>query len=216
MKSLQNIYINPGNSILIIVDMENEFCKPGGKIYFETSARIMPGVISAIQGLAERSRRAGIPIVYIQSVRTLREPQFTVFGQEPNLEIGTWAVEIVDELKPHEGDIVVQKFSHDPFYKPDLDKVLRKLVPDPTTYYAVVTGGAINVCVYHAVMGFHLRDYWTVVPADSVYYPDDSGNQRALEQFSFPAYPNIFLSRSDLIEVSPVPAAARPALIPGS
>ncbi len=26
MKELQNIFINPGNSILVIVDMENEFC----------------------------------------------------------------------------------------------------------------------------------------------------------------------------------------------
>ena len=176
----------------------------------------MPGVISAIQGLAERSRGAGIPIIYIQSVRTLREPEFTVFGGEPKLEIGTWAVEIVDEIKPHEGDIVVQKFSHDPFYKKDLDKVLKRLVPDSTMYYAVVTGGAVNVCAYHAVMGFHLRDYWTVVPVDSVYYPDDAGNQRALEQFSFPAYPNVFLSRSDLIEVSHVPVTARPTLIPRS
>jgi len=216
MKSLQNIYINPGNSILIIVDMENEFCMPGGKVYSETSARTIPGIISAIQGLAERSRSAGIPIIYIQSVRTLREPEFTIFGAEPILEIGTWAVEIVEELKPHQGDIIVQKFSHDPFYRRDLDEVLQRLVPDPTSYYAVVTGGAINICVYHTVMGFHLRNYWTVVPVDSVYYTSDSGNQRALEQFSDIPYPNIFLSRSDLIEISHVPAAAHPTPIPGS
>jgi len=216
MKSLQNIYINPGNSILIIVDMENEFCKSGGKVYYEKSPQIVPGVISAIQGLAERSRNAGIPVIYIQSVRTLREPEFTVFGGELMLEMGTWAVEIVDELKPHQGDIVVQKFSHDPFYKTDLDKILKRLVPDPTEYYAVVTGGSVDVCVYHAVMGFYLRDYWTVVPVDSVFYSSDSDKQRALEQFSGDAYPNVFLSRSDLIEVSHVSAAARPSLIPGS
>ncbi len=214
MKSLQNICINPGNSILIIVDMENEFCKPGGKVYLGTSARTMPGVISAIQGLVDRSRKASIPIIYIQSVRTLQEPEFTVFGYEPMLEIGSWAAEIVDELKPHEGDIVVQKFSHDPFYKMDLDQVLQRLVPDPTMCYAIVTGGAINVCVYHTVMGFYLRDYWTVVPVDSVFYTSDACNQRALEQFSHHAYPSIFLSRSDLIEVSHVKEMARPALIP--
>ena len=216
MKSLQNIYINAGNSILIIVDMENNFCKPGGKSYNETSARIMPGVISAIQGLAERSRSAGIPIIYIQSVRTLHEPEFTVFGREPLLEIGTWAVEIVDELKPHRGEVVIQKFSHDPFYNTDLDKALSKLVADPTKCYAVVTGGAVSVCVYHAVMGFHLRNYWTVVPVDSVYYASDSTKQIALEQFSGRSYANVFLSRSDLIEASRIPATAHPAPIPGN
>jgi nicotinamidase-related amidase len=176
----------------------------------------MPGIISAIQGLAERSRIAGIPIIYIQSVRTLKEAQSTVFGRLPHLEIGTKASEIIDELKPHKGDIVVQKFSHDPFYRTELDEVLRKLIPDPTRYYAIVTGGGISVCVYHTVMGFHLRDYWTVVPVDSVYYSSDPARQRALDQFSHSAYPNVFLSRSDIIEVSHVLAAGRPMLIPGS
>lgn len=208
MKSLQNIQINPGNAILIIVDMENEFCKPGGKRYSEMSARIMPDAISTIRDISERARSAGIPIIYVQSVRTLTEPEFTVFHLEPMLELGTWAVEIVEELKPQGGDIVIQKYSHDPFYRKDLDQVLQKLVPDPTRYYAVITGGNINICVYHAVMGFHLRDYWTVVPIDGVYYGSDADRQRALEQFSHPAYPNIFLSRSDLIEVSRIPTTA--------
>jgi len=203
MKPLQSFHINQQNAILIIVDVQNEFARPGGKLGSEVSARIMPGVISAIQRLAEPARSAGIPIIYIQSVRTLKEPEFTVFGREPHLELGTWAAEIVDELKPYEGDMVVQKFSHDPFLRQDLDEVLQKLVPDPTKYYAVVTGGAINVCVYHTVMGFHLRNYWTVVPVDCVYYINEAAYGRALEQFSEERpYPNVFLSRSDLIEIS--------------
>jgi len=203
MKPLQSFHISPQNAILIIVDVQNEFAKPGGKLGSEVSARIMPGVISAIQGLAQRARTTGIPIIYIQSVRTLEEAEFTVFGREPHLELGTWAAEIVDELKPREGDIVVQKFSHDPFFRKDLDEVLGRLVPDPTKYYAVVTGGAINVCVYHTVMGFYLRNYWTVVPVDCVYYITREANERALEQFSEQRpYPNVFLSRSDLIEIS--------------
>ncbi len=206
--------LNPANAVLVIVDMENEFCKPGGTAYTETSARIMPGVISALRGLSEQARAAGIPIIYIQSVRTLEEPEFTVFGRPPHLKLGSSATEIVEELKPQEKDIVIQKFSHDPFYRKDLDEALQKLVPDPTNYYAIVTGGAVNVCVYHATMGFYLRDYWTVVPLDCVFYLDDSGKERALEQFSSRGYPNIFLSRSDLIEVSSVPAPGRPTLVP--
>jgi len=215
MKSLQPIYINRENAILTIVDMQNEFCKPGGKRYGETMARILPGVVSAINRLAEQARRVGVPVIYVQSVRTLKEPEVTVFGKEPILEIGTWASEIIEELKPHQGDIVVQKFSHDPFLKPDLDQVLQKLVPEPTKYYAIVTGGAVNVCHYHAVMGFYLRDYWTVVPVDSVYYLSDDNNQRALEQFSGFPYPSIFLSRSDLVEISDDPTVVRPTPIPG-
>ncbi|MFC2056903.1 cysteine hydrolase family protein [Chloroflexota bacterium] len=217
MKKLQEIYIGPGNAILVIVDVQNNFCKPGGKRYNETGAQIMPGVVSAIQGLAERSRSAGIPVIYIQGVGRREAPEFTVLGQEPRLEIGSWDLEIIDELKPQEGDIIVQKFSHDSFYKTDLDRVLERLVPDPTQHYAIVTGGVANVCLYHAVMGFHLRDYWATVPVDSFYYFAEDGKQRALAQFSLSgAYANIFLSRSDLIKVAKTPEEAQRRPVPGT
>ena len=95
MKELHRISANPANCILIVVDMENEFCTPGGKMYSETSSKIMPGVISAIRGLTSRFRDAGIPIIYIQSVRTLQEPEFTVFGAEPILERGRFVTSSV-------------------------------------------------------------------------------------------------------------------------
>lgn len=216
VKILQNIRINPENSILIIVDMENEFCKPGGRICPPARAEMAPAVISAIRGLAESSRLAGLPVIYIQSVRSLRESEFTVFGVKPYLQLGTWAVEIVDELKPQERDVLVQKYSHDPFFHTELDQVLKRLVPDPTRCYAVVTGGGISTCLRHAVMGFHLRDYWTVVPVDCVIYSLDSDRQNALEHFSQRSYPNVFLSRSDLIEFSQVTGVEVPWPVPGT
>ena len=214
MKTLQNITINPDNAVLVIVDMQNEFCKPGGKIYTETSSRIMPSVISSIRGLKVRARDAGIPIIYIQGVRTLKEPEFTVFNNFHHIKLGTRAAGIIEDLRPDQEDTVVKKFCHDPFYKPDLDTILQKLVPDPTRCCAIITGGTIDVCVYHTVMGFHLRDYWTVVLLDSVYYLNDSDCRRALEQFSGPAYPNVFLSRSDLITISTKKKMTRPELKP--
>jgi len=216
MKSLQNLTINPANAVLIIVDVQNEFCKPGGKVYTETSARVSPGVIAAIKDLSERARQAAVPVIYIQSVRTLKEPQFTVFKSRPSLEIDTWASDIVTELTPQGDDIVVQKHSHDPFYGTELDNVLDRLVPDPTTCYAIVTGGTINVCVYHTLLGLYARNYWAVVPEDCVFYIVEQGQQVALEHLSMSGYPSIFLSRSDMIEVSPQALAVPPNLIPGS
>ncbi len=215
MKALQNIYINPQNSILIIVDMENDFSRPGGKRFPSPREKTVPPVIAAIQGLTERVRQAGIPIIYIQSVRTLNEAEFTVFGRTPYLKLGSWGPEIIDELKPHPGDTIIQKFCHDPFYNTNIDQVLPGLVPDPTRCFAVVTGGGISTCVRHTVMGFHLRNYWTVVPVDCVVYTVESDKERTFAHFSQGGYPNIFLSSSDLIEISPNSAEAGPAPIPG-
>ncbi len=184
--------------------------------YYEARAHLLPKIVSAIQRLVGQCRNAGIPIIYVQSVRTFKEAEFTVFGREPHLELGSWGAEIVQELKPQNGDTIVQKFSHDPFFKPELDQALQRLGLDPTRCQAIVTGGGLAVCVYHAVLGFYLRDYWTVVPVDCVYYKPGGQKRKVFEQFSLPAYPSIFLSRSDLIEVSQVPDASRPTLVPGS
>ena len=81
MMELQKIYINRENSILVIVDMENECCKPGGKLYSETGARIMPGVISGIHGIAERARSAGIPIIKVHPSRV--RPAIAFNGHTP-------------------------------------------------------------------------------------------------------------------------------------
>lgn len=215
MKSLQNIYINKSNAILVIVDAENEFCKPGGKRYAEASAQTVPPVISAIRGLMEQCRNADIPVIYIQSVRSLKEPEFTVFGKKPFLEAGTWAVEIVEELKPRSGDPVIPKYCHDPFHETNLEEILKELTPDPTKYYAIMTGGATEVCLYHAVLGFYIRNYWTVVPVDGTFSISESGKQVALEQFSLRSYRSIFLSRTDLIEVTQDPTKIATVPVPG-
>lgn len=211
MKRLQMVEVNKQNAILIIVDVQNEFCKPGGKHYSGKTVQILPKVIGAISNLAEQMRKADIPIIYVQSVRTHEEPEFTVFGIEPILKIGTWASEIVDELKPQVGDIVIQKYSHDPFFRPDLDNKLKEIVPEPTHCCAIVTGGQLNVCVYHTILGFHMRHYWTVVPVDCVYYPNDDARNAALELLSYDGpYPNIILSRSNLIEMVPMQSSKPP------
>jgi len=212
VKQFQRVVLHPGSSIVIIVDMENEFCKPGGKFYKGSNRPLVETVIGNIGALAQMARDVHIPVLYIQSVRTLREPEFTVFHREPHLEIGTWASAIVPELQPWPNDVVVQKFSHDPFHGTRLDETLAGLVPEPSKCCAVITGGAVNVCVYHTILGFYLRNYWTVLMEDGVYYGLPEGKDAALAMLSWRAYPNVFLTQSRLLEVSDVPHAGPPDL----
>jgi len=216
MKAFQRVTMAPGNSILVIVDVENEFCKPGGAFYRPENGPLVAGVIASIRGLLEKARSAGIPTIYVQSVRTGQEAEMKLFGIQPHLIIDTWASEIVDEVKPREGDVVVQKFSHDPFFRTRLDDVLRKMVPDPGRCMALITGGAINVCVYHTILGFYLRNYWTVVVEDGVYYSLPKGKELALEMIGWRAYPNVFYTRSGLVNVSSTRSTAAPLLVPGT
>ncbi len=59
MKSEQPVSINPANSVFVVVDVENEFCKPGGARYTDTSARLMPTFIPNLTALVEKVRAEG-------------------------------------------------------------------------------------------------------------------------------------------------------------
>ena len=64
---------------------------------------------------------------------------------------------------------VTQRFGkrlYDAFFRTSLDDVLASMGHDPTETYALLVGGATHLCVYHAVMGYYLRNYWTVVVTD--------------------------------------------------
>ena len=197
MKAVQDIFVNRHNAVLLIVDMQNKL-KPGGEHYQEDSVTtsVMPGVIAATRRLRSQSHRAGVQVLYTQSLRTGNEPRVTVFGRAPKNMVGSWDVEIMDELRPRPNDLVLPKFTSDPFYKTDLDAVLQRLVPDPTQCYAILAGGSVNFCVYHAAMGFYLRNYRVVVVSDAVYYHTSEAMDRSLAQFSESAYPSILLSHS--------------------
>ena len=188
------VEISPESSALIIVDMQADGCKRHG-----------PGVkpvIQTIRSLLDRFREANGKIVHIQSVRSKTHPEFTVFGRKYELLENTPGVEFVDELKPLSSEIVVQKFSHDCFYQTSLEKVLSKLDLRSCRDTIVVTGIGSNNCVYHAVIGFHVRNYFIVVPEDCIHATRPEGQAFAMSQFRSSAYNfNIRVTSSEGIRI---------------
>ena len=175
-----NIELTPENCGLVIVDMQAEGCERHGPT--------LKPVIKNIRNLLDRFRTANGKIIHIQSVRSKDHPEFTVFGKEYSLLDGTPAVDFVEELKPLPGEIVVKKFSHDCFYQTSMEDTLEKLALRSCRDRVVVTGIGANNCVYHAVIGFHIRNYFVIVPEDCIHASRADGQAFALGQFRSPAY----------------------------
>ena len=202
MEVEQLLQISPENSALIIVDMQAEGCERHGPT--------LKPVSKNIRGLLDRFRQANGNIIHVQSVRAKDHPEFTVFGKNYSLIENTPAVEFVDELKPLQNEIVVQKFSHDCFYRTAMEEELRRLDLRSCRDRIVVTGIGSNNCVYHAVIGFHIRNYFVIVPEDCIHASRPEGQQFALSQFRSPAYNfNVKVTRSENIKIA---AAQRHAM----
>ena len=77
---------------------------------------------------------------------------------------GTWGAEIIEELKPLEGDIVVKKQKHDGFIGTNLDIILRTL----GAKYLFFVGAATNICVESTLRHAFSLDYFPVLVSDAV------------------------------------------------
>jgi nicotinamidase-related amidase len=191
----QTIELSPEHTGLIIVDMQTEGCERHG-----------PGlkpVIKNIRYLLDRFREANGKIIHVQSVRTKDHPEFTFFGKPYSLLDNTTAVEFVGGLEPYPNEIVIKKYSHDCFYQTTMEEQLKKLDLRPCRDHVVVTGIGSNNCVYHAVIGFHIRNYWVHVPEDCIHASRADGQQFALSQFRSPAYDfNVRVTCSENIRLS--------------
>jgi nicotinamidase-related amidase len=177
------IELQPESTGLVIVDMQVEGCERHG-----------PGVrpvIGSIRRLLDRFRAVNGKIIHVQSVRTKDHPEFTVFGRPYGLLLGSPAADFVEELRPLPGENVVQKTSHDCFYKTSMEAVLEKLDLRPCRDKIVVTG-----------IGFHIRNYYSIVPEDCIHGVHPQSQPFALHQFRSNAYNfNVTVSRSDDLEL---------------
>ena len=189
MEDRSNIHLDPESTALVIVDMQVEGRQRHG-----------PGVkpvIGNIRHLLDRFRAANGKIIHVQSVRTKDHPEFTVFGRPYSLLIGSPGADFVEELRPVPGENVVQKTSHDCFYKTSMETVLQQLDLQSCRDKIVVTGIGSSNCVYHAVIGFHIRNYYTIVPEDCIHGVQPQSQPFALHQFRSNAYNfNVTVSQS--------------------
>jgi ureidoacrylate peracid hydrolase len=169
---------------LIVVDMQNGFCKKGGTfdvlgVLDEAKAK---RVIEADKKVIEAARGRGVKIVFLrmayrpdlanaggaESPNYWKELAAARMRQHPELRgkfltIGSRDWEIVDELRPVEGDIVVDKNRYSGFSNTELEAVLR----GNNIKYLVFIGIATNVCVESTLRDAYFHEYFPVLVSDA-------------------------------------------------
>ena len=182
-------------SALLIVDMQNDFLHRDGS--FSHIAREHPeakidmpfliGTIPNVKRLADAFRAAGRPVVYLAHVLKpdYSDASFPYWrlGMEPasgnrtHCVEGTWGAQIIDDLKPKEGEHLVVKKGFGGFSNTPLDTVLRNL--GVTT--CVVSGVTTCVCVSTTVRGGVEYNYRIILVSDAVAEVDQATHEAELK-----------------------------------
>ncbi|MBV8875291.1 MAG: pyrimidine utilization protein B [Metakosakonia sp.] len=190
-----SLRFDPAQSALIVVDMQNAYATKGGYLDlagFDVSATAP--VIEKIQTAVAAAREAGMLIIWFQNgwdeqyveaggpgspnwhksnaLKTMRKrPEL----QGQLLAKGGWDYQLVDELVPQDGDIVLPKPRYSGFFNTPLDSILRSR----GIRHLVFTGIATNVCVESTLRDGFFLEYFGVVLEDATHQAGPAFAQQA-------------------------------------
>ena len=178
--------LRPANTALVIIDMQTDFCGKGGyvdKMGYDLSLTRAP--IRPIKALLSAMRKKGFHIIH---TREGHRPDLSDLPDNKrwrSRQIGTAGIgigdpgpcgrilvrgepgwEIIPELAPRSGEIVIDKPGKGSFCATDLELILRTR----GIRNLVFTGIATNVCVESSLRdAFHL-EYFAVVLEDATHH----------------------------------------------
>lgn len=162
--------INTAKTALLIIDMQKHFLD--GTNDFFAGVRQQAAEANVIQNTASvltATRAAKLPVYHITTghkadrsdvVPTITDMSST--AKLPNLVEGSGAAEIIDELRPVDGESIIFKRRHGAFYQTDLGLLLKNRNVDTLLVAGILTDVCVAITFYQARM----RDYHVIVLSD--------------------------------------------------
>lgn len=152
-------------SALLVIDLANDFVYPGGTIADaggpEYQARVQ-AMLPRLARLVESARERGVLVIYATDAHTPDDSELRKWP--PHAMAGTREAEIVPELAPMSGDVVLEKTTYSPFQSSRLEEVLRER--GVTTLY--ITGLHTDCCARHTSGDAFQRGYDLVWVTDAL------------------------------------------------
>jgi nicotinamidase-related amidase len=205
----QDILIDLRKTAVIVVDMQNEFCSPGG--WVDTLGVDLSGaraLFAPINAVTTASRASGVPVIWLNwGLRpdcanispgarytfsdkkafkglgdTLVPGSETGVAPYPLLVKDSWGAAIVPELEISQDDIHVDKYRISGFWDTQLDSILRNLQVR-TILFAGVNS---DHCVLGTLMDANFHGYDTILIEDcTATTSPDFCHQAALHNIRF-------------------------------
>jgi len=154
---VERVEVDPRTTALVVVDMQNDFAHPDGKLFVPDA----PATIPRIARLLAWARGQGMFVVFTQDTHYPGDPEFPIWGE--HCLAGTWGWQIVDALAPREGELVLPKRRYDAFYGTPLDHELRLRRIERL----VLCGTVASICVHYTAASAALRWYGVIIPVDA-------------------------------------------------
>jgi nicotinamidase-related amidase len=179
----QTVTVDLRRTVIVVVDMQNDFCSAGGWAdLMGADYSACRRAIAPLQRLLPPLRGAGVPVIWLNwgnrpdRINT-PPPVLHVFKRNgtgigigdplpksgaPALTKDSWAAAVVDELVREPRDISVDKYRLSGFWDTPLDSILRNL----GTRSILFAGVNIDQCVLHSLADASFLGYGCLLIKD--------------------------------------------------
>jgi len=176
--------LRPGQTALVVIDMQHGFLDPGAALEVPAGREIVPNLMR----LVEVCRGRGVPVVFTEFVYSTAVPclrgdpfgpehlpaaqgQPTGFGHPsdnclvaPRVAMGLNSADTIPELAPRPDELVIRGHTYDKFLGTPLDLALRSR----GIRFLVLTGVVTDICVNSTLMTAANLDYRVTAVTDGV------------------------------------------------
>lgn len=180
--------IAPQRAALIVVDMQNDFCAPGG--YIDAIGKDVSGlaaIVPPLNVLLAQARRGGVPVVWLTACYEEHEIPPSMITQRRRIgasavccERGSWGAGFFG-VSPEPGEAVFEKHTYSGFSNPGLEQHLRALGREAVIFAGVQT----NVCVESTLREAHSRGFDVAIVQDAVASHAATQHQATLANVGF-------------------------------
>ncbi len=173
--------INPKNTALIVIDIQNDYCSEKGKIAKIRKLNVAPiqKIIPKIIKFTKISKEYAVPIIYTRMIENAEHMKKNAILKKMTSKIyldlcipGTWGFEYY-KIKPLKNDAEIIKKSYDSFSNPKLETILKK----GKIKNLIIIGVYTSICVDTTIRTAFTKGYNIVVPEDLVSMPEERINQ---------------------------------------
>lgn len=138
-------------SAILVIDMLEDFIREEAPLEVPETRKIIP----FLQKELKKAREKGIYIIYVCDAHKKDDIEFRKYGWLPHCIKGTEGANIIEDLKPEKGDIILEKKTYSGFYKTKLDKILK----ENNIKNLYLTGCVTHICVLFTASDAVLRGY---------------------------------------------------------
>ncbi|MFN0072397.1 MAG: cysteine hydrolase family protein [Chloroflexota bacterium] len=201
--------VDPHHSAVIVVDMQNDYCSPGGAS--DRNGRDISAIATILPpmcALLERARALDIPRIYTKysvgpgnaglSGPEILRRGLNFAGVQATIK-GTWGHEIVADLPfDPEADLVIEKRRLSSFVGTDLDLYLRANGLKTLVVVGVVTQGCVECTARDAAS----YDYYVALASDCVASTTRVDHERGLQSIAtLLRYPDAVTSSDAILDI---------------